>query len=191
MDYDHDVDAVGSTAGTPPSVPGAAEFAVPLVEFEVAERLRATLDVVPRDAPVTVVGGGLTGIERAAEPAEGNARSRWCAGASWPPRSARAVAAASPRAWLFRHGVAVLEGVSVSEVWQDEVVLDDGSGGGPADGAVRPSALSIWAGGVRRTRSAAVGGLRTEPLRSLLTDGTLTASSRPAIPSCRRADRCG
>ncbi|MGY1584606.1 FAD-dependent oxidoreductase [Streptomyces sp. MN13] len=70
LDYDYVVHAVGSIGTTPPSVPGAAEFAVPLAEFEDAERLRARLEELPRDAPVTVVGGGLTGIETAAELAE-------------------------------------------------------------------------------------------------------------------------
>ncbi|MFJ5711541.1 FAD-dependent oxidoreductase [Streptomyces sp. NPDC093105] len=112
LDYDHDVDAVGSTAGTPPSVPGATEFAVRLAEFEVAERLRAVVDVLPRDAPVTGVGGVLTGIETAAEPAEGErAVTLVCGRVLAPTFSAggrRYIAA-----WLSQHGVAVLEGVSV------------------------------------------------------------------------------
>ena len=70
LDYDYLIYAVGSTAVTPSSVPGAVELAVPIAEFESAQRLRARLEELPLDAPVTVVGGGLTGIETAAELAE-------------------------------------------------------------------------------------------------------------------------
>jgi NADH dehydrogenase len=67
LDYDYVIYAVGSTGAVPSSVPGAAEFAFPIAEFEPARRLRAVLDELPGDAPVTVVGGGLTGIKTAAE----------------------------------------------------------------------------------------------------------------------------
>src|SRR4051794_9880225 len=70
LDYDHVVYAVGSTAATPSPVPGAVEFALDIAEFESAQRLRARLEELPAGAPITVVGGGLTGIETAAELAE-------------------------------------------------------------------------------------------------------------------------
>ncbi|WP_260614902.1 FAD-dependent oxidoreductase [Microbispora sp. KK1-11] len=56
LDYDYVVYAVGSTAATPSSVPGAAEFAFDIAELESARRLRARLEESPLDAPVTVVG---------------------------------------------------------------------------------------------------------------------------------------
>src|SRR6476660_9426475 len=52
------IDAVGSTAATPASIPGAAEYAHPIGELEHAEWLRDTLDQLHPDAPVTVVGAG-------------------------------------------------------------------------------------------------------------------------------------
>jgi NADH dehydrogenase len=64
--YDYLINAVGSRAATP-TVAGAADFAVSFAEFECAELLRSKLDALPLDAPVTVVGGGLTGIETAAD----------------------------------------------------------------------------------------------------------------------------
>ena len=70
LDYDYVIYAVGSTGAVPASVPGAAEFAYPIAELEQAQRLRAALDDVHPDAPVTVVGAGLTGIETATELAE-------------------------------------------------------------------------------------------------------------------------
>ncbi len=65
-------------------MPGAAEFAYPIAELESAQRLRYALADLPPAAPITVVGGGLTGIETASELAEqgrrgdaGLRRGRW------------------------------------------------------------------------------------------------------------------
>ncbi|MFF4623285.1 NAD(P)/FAD-dependent oxidoreductase [Nonomuraea jabiensis] len=166
LDYDYVIYAVGSTAATPSSVPGAVEFAWPIAEWESAQRLRARLGELPLDAPVTVVGGGLTGVETAAELAEqGRNVTLVCGRALAPYLSAggrRYVAT-----WLTRHGVAVIEGGGVSEVRPDGIVL--------ADGGVRPSALTVWTAGFGVPELAAASGLRTDELGRLLTDETLTS----------------
>ena len=88
LHYDYLIYAVGSTGATPASVPGAAEFAYPIAEFELAQRLRDTLDELHPDAPVTVVGAGLTGIETASELAEqGRAVTLVCGGQLAPSLS--------------------------------------------------------------------------------------------------------
>ncbi len=165
LDYDHVVYAVGSTAAVP-SVPGAAEYAFPIAEWEHAQRLRARLDTLPREAPIIVVGGGPTGIETAAELIEqGRAVTLVCGRALMPSLSAagrRYVAK-----WLSRHGVTVIEGDTVAEVRPEAVVF--------ADGAVRASALTIWTTGFGVPRLAAESGLRTDALGRLLTDETLTS----------------
>nr|WP_202497659.1 FAD-dependent oxidoreductase [Streptomyces sp. SID5469] len=170
LDYDYVIYAVGSTAATPSMVPGAVEFALPIAEFESAQRLRARLEEVPRDAPVTVVGGGLTGIETAAELAEQGRTVTLVCGRTLAP-SLSAPGRRYVAKWLTRHGVAVLEAGVVTEVRPDAVVLADGS----ADGAVRPSALTVWAAGFGVPELAAASGLRTDPLGRLLTDETLTS----------------
>ncbi|MFH8935492.1 NAD(P)/FAD-dependent oxidoreductase [Streptomyces griseosporeus] len=163
--YDYLVYAVGSTSAVPASVPGAVEFAWPVAEFEDAELLRDRLAEVPVDAPVTVVGGGLTGIETAAELAErGRAVTLVCGRELAPSLSApgrRYVAR-----WLDRHGVTVVRDRAVTEVRPDAVVL--------ADGDVRASALTVWAAGFGVPALAAQSGLRTDALGRLLTDETLT-----------------
>ncbi|MFE3543691.1 NAD(P)/FAD-dependent oxidoreductase [Nocardia sp. NPDC059177] len=63
LDFDHVIVAVGSTA-TP--LPGT----VPAGTWEGAEQARRALDELPANSSVTVIGGGLTGIETAAEIAE-------------------------------------------------------------------------------------------------------------------------
>ncbi|GAB0104363.1 FAD-dependent oxidoreductase [Nocardia sp. JMUB6875] len=165
LDYDHVIYAVGSTAAIP-SIPGAAEFAYPIAEFESARRVHARLDELPLDAPITIVGGGATGIETAAELAErGRVVTLVCGGTLMPSLSApgrRYVAK-----WLTRHGVVILEAARVTEVRPDAVVL--------ADGGVHPSALTIWTTGFGVPKLAADSGLRTDALGRLLTDETLTS----------------
>ncbi|MER6007102.1 FAD-dependent oxidoreductase [Nonomuraea angiospora] len=166
LDYDYVIYAVGSTGAIPSSVPGAAEFAFDIAEYEPAQRLRARLEELPLDAPITVVGGGLTGIETAAELAErGRAVTLVCGRALAPSFGAPARRAVAT--WLSRHRVAVLEDGMVREVRPDAVVL--------TDGGVRASALTIWAGGFGVPRLAAASGLRTDALGRLLTDETLTS----------------
>lgn len=197
VDYDYVIYAVGSTGAIPSSVPGAAEFAFSIAEFEFARRLRARLAELSHDVPVVVVGGGLTGIETAAELAEqGRTVTLVCSGTLAPTFSApgrRSVAR-----WLSRHGVAVLEGDAVTEVRPDAVVL--------AGGGVRPSALTIWTAGFGVPELARASGLRTDALGRLLTDETLTSvdddrvvaagdaaapSGRPLRMSCYAAGPLG
>jgi NADH dehydrogenase len=166
LDYDYVIYAVGSTGAASASVPGAAEFAYPIGEFEYAQRLRAQLDELHPDAPITVVGAGLTGTETAAELAEQGRRvTLVCGGMLVPTLSEpgrRSVAK-----WLAKHGVVVLEDDVVREVRRDAVVF--------ADGAVRPSALTIWTAGFGVPELARNSGLHTDALGRILTDETLTS----------------
>jgi NADH dehydrogenase len=163
---------VGSTGAAPASVPGVAEFAYSVAEFEHALRLRDALDNLHPDAPVTVVGAGLTGIEAATELAEQGRRvTLVCGGQLGPSLSGpgrRSVAKV-----LTKLRVAVLETDVVTEVRPDAVVF--------ADGAVRPSAVTIWAAGFGVPELAANSGLRTDALGRLLTDETLTSIDDPRI----------
>ncbi|HEY2447806.1 MAG TPA: FAD-dependent oxidoreductase [Mycobacterium sp.] len=172
LDYDYLIYAVGSTGVVPAAVPGAAEFAYPVAEFELAERLRDALDELHPDAPVTVIGAGLTGIETASELAEQGRRvSLVCGGLLGPslsPTGRRSVAK-----WLRRLGVDVLETATVSEVHADAVVL--------ADGALLPSLVTVWTAGFGVPDLAARSGLRTDALGRLLTDETLTSVDDPRI----------
>ena len=166
LDYDYVIYAVGSTGGSPSTVPGAAEFAYPIAEFEYAQRLRTTLDKLHPDAPVTVVGAGLTGTETAAELAEQGRKVTLVCGGQLAP-SLSEPGRRSTAKWLAKHRVTVLEADMVAEVRPDAVVF--------ADGAVRPSALTIWTAGFGVPELAARSGLRTDALGRLLTDETLTS----------------
>jgi NADH:ubiquinone reductase (H+-translocating) len=171
LDYDYLIYAVGSTGIVPAAVPGAVEFAYPVAEFEHAARLRGALDELHPDAPVTVVGAGLTGIETASELAGQRRVTLVCGGVLGPSLSGpgrRSVAK-----WLRRLGVDVLETAVVREVGQAAVVL--------SDGALLPSAVTVWTAGFGVPELAARSGLRTDELGRLLTDETLTSVDDPRI----------
>jgi NADH dehydrogenase len=197
LDYDYVIYAVGSTGVTPAAVPGAAEFAYPIAEFEYAQRLRARLDALHPDAPVTVVGAGLTGTETAAELAEQGRKVTLVCGGTLTPSLSDA-GRRSIAKWLSRHGVDVLEAAVVAEVRPDAVVL--------GDGAVVPSAVTIWTAGFGSPDLAARSGLSTDALGRLLTDETLTSvdndrivaagdaaapSGQPLRMSCQAAEPMG
>jgi NADH dehydrogenase len=165
LGYDYLIYALGSNTSAP-------EFAYPIGEFEYAERLRAALDELHPDAPVTVVGAGLTGIETASELAEQGRRvTLVCGGVLGPslsPAGRRSVAK-----WLARLGVHVLETATVAEVRPDAVVL--------ADGDLLPGAVTVWTAGFGVPDLAARSGLRTDTLGRPLTDETLTSVDDPRI----------
>jgi NADH dehydrogenase FAD-containing subunit len=198
VSYDYLVYAVGSGAADP-GVSGAAEFAHWVSDLEGAERLRSALAATSATAPVTVVGAGPTGLETAAELAEGGREVTLVCGdvlgPSLHPRVRRPVARR-----LAKLGVTVLEGprARVTEVTRDAVHLDDGR--------ELPSAVTIWTAGFRVPDLAARSGLRTDTEGRLLTDATLTSvddvrivaagdaaamTDRPFRMSCQAAVQLG
>jgi NADH:ubiquinone reductase (H+-translocating) len=165
LDYDYLIYAVGST-GVMPAVRGAAEFAYSVADLESAQRLRYALADLPADAPVAVVGGGLTGIEAAAELAQlGRPVTLVCGGVLGSSLSNRGRRSVGKR--LRRLGVDVLESIEVSEVRWNAVVL--------SDGPVLPSAATVWTAGFGVPDLAVRSGLHTDALGRLLTDETLTS----------------
>ncbi|MET9952443.1 FAD-dependent oxidoreductase [Streptomyces sp. NPDC006339] len=177
LDYDYVIYAVGNTVATP-SVRGPTGFSFSLSEFEPAQHLRTRLGEVPLDAQVSVVGGGLAGIETAAELAEqGRAVTPICGTNPAPPFSSpgrRSIAK-----WLSRHGVAVLEHDPVAELRPNAVVL--------ASGMVRSSALTIWAAGFGVPELGRASGVHTDMLGRLLTDETLTRLDDDRVVAARDA----
>ncbi|WP_019548265.1 NAD(P)/FAD-dependent oxidoreductase [Streptomyces sulphureus] len=165
--YDYLVYAVGSHSAAP-SVPGVAELAYLVATLEEARQLRPVLADAPAAAAVTVVGAGPTGIEIAAELAEGGRTvTLVCGGVLGPylhPRGRRAVAGR-----LARLGVTVLDGpgASVTTVAPDAVHL--------ADARELPSAVTVWTVGFGVPDLAVRSGLSVDDLGRLRTDETLTS----------------
>ena len=165
--YDYLIYAVGSTGVVPESVPGAAEFAYPLSELEQAQRLSNRLADVPTSAPMVVVGGGLTGIEAAAEFSEAGRPVTLVTDVLGPSVGAGGRRSIAKR--LANLHVAVIDNGKVARVAADRVVLDDGR--------EVPSAVTVWTAGFGVPGLAAASGLATDELGRLLTDETLTSVS--------------
>jgi NADH dehydrogenase len=165
--YDYLIYAVGSY-GAVPTVPGATEFAYQIADFEHAQLLHKRIANLHPSAPVCVVGGGLTGIEAAAEIAESRPEGQVtliCSPVLGPSLSAPGRRSVARQ--LSRLGVRVVEGAAVTEVRDDGVVLEDG--------LELPSAVTICTAGFTVPDLAARSGLATDSLGRLLTDETLTS----------------
>jgi NADH:ubiquinone reductase (H+-translocating) len=173
LDYDYVIYAVGST-GAAVTVPGAAEFAHQISEFEQAESLRVAVADAVADAPIVVVGAGPTGLEVAAELAEqGHRVSLACGAVLGPYLSTSGRRAAAKR--LTKLGVTILDGpgAMVTAVHRETVTL--------ADGRDLPSAVTIWTAGFGVPDLAARSGLTTDAIGRLITDETLTSVDDPRI----------
>jgi NADH:quinone reductase (non-electrogenic) len=174
VSYDYLIYAVGSTGTVPAGVPGAKEFAYPIGELEQAERLRTTLDQLPKNAPICVVGGGLTGIEAASELAEQRPDAKvtlLCGGVLAP--SVGEKARASVRKQLTRLGVTIEDEAVVAEVRADRIRV--------SGGRVLPSAATVWTAGFGVPDLAMRSGLTTDAIGRLVTDETLTSVDDPWI----------
>ncbi|MFE0749575.1 NAD(P)/FAD-dependent oxidoreductase [Gordonia sp. NPDC058843] len=174
LDYDHLIYAVGTGAATP-MIPGAAEHGFGVADWVAAQQLRDHLETLDRHEPVTVIGGGLTGVELAAELAERGFGVRLVGGGavagSVGPRARRALLVQ-----LGRLGVEVLESGRVVDVTSTTVTV--------ADGGQRrelPSATTVLTTGFEAPPLAEDSGLTTDELGRLCADVTLTSVDDPRI----------
>jgi NADH dehydrogenase FAD-containing subunit len=170
LPYDTVVYALGSRMGGG-AVPGVAEHAHTVATQEDAARLRARLS---DGGVVTVVGGGLTGIEAATELAE-----------QYPALKVRLVtdgvfgAALSQKGrrhlkrTFDRLGIELREQAPVAEVRADGVVLADGEHIG--------SDVLVWTIGFTVPRLAAEAGLAVDEHGRLLVDDTGRSTSHPDV----------
>lgn len=172
--YDRLVYALGSTTDTS-RVPGAADHAWTLDNPRTAHRFAQRLpEIAAAGGAVTVCGGGLTGIEAAAEIAEAH-----------PGLTVTLVSATEPGAMmgekargylirvLDRLGVVRRVGVKATKVLPEAVRLDTGE--------LLASDLTLWTTGVRVSPLAAEAGIETDANGLVVTDPTLRSVSHPEI----------
>src|SRR5690606_20084470 len=171
--YDTLVYALGSVADT--STPGVAEHAATVAGPAEAQALRDKVATMARqEGTLTVVGGGLTGIETAAEVAE-----------TYPGLEVRLVTDTEPGAGLSergrahlrrvfdRLGVEVRTDAKVVEVHSDAVEL--------ADGNTMTTDLVVWATGFGVPDLAARRGISVDSAGRIVVDETLRAVSHPDV----------
>ncbi len=171
--YDTLVYALGSVADTE-SVPGADVHAHTLDSAAGAGLLAAGLERLAAGATVVVVGGGLTGVEAAAEIAERHPALRvLLLGRTEPGSLLGAKAQAHLGAGLRRLGVRVRAGVEVAKVLPGGVEL--------VDGEHVAADLVLWTGGVRVSPLAAAAGLTVDERGRIVTDPTLRSVSHPDV----------
>lgn len=170
LEYDTLVYALGSVADLA-SVPGVAEHAYTLNSAAEARRLAGELV----DARTVVVGGGgLTGVESAAELAESHPHlkvvllSRGVPGSMMGER-----ARAYLNATLARLGVEVRTGVEIAKVLPGGVELVGGEW-------VEADAC-LWTTGVRVSPLAAEAGLTVDERGRIVVDATLSSVSHPEV----------
>lgn len=172
--YDTLVYALGSNIDVT-SVPGIAEHGTALTGTAAARRLGTRLASLAESAgSVTVCGGGLTGLEVAAEIAE-----------AYPAISTRLVTAGTPGGWFSPKardylsktftdlGVDVTEGARIRRVEAGELIL--------TDGARLPFGICVWAGGFSVPDLARVSGLAVGHDGRALVDSTLESVSHPGV----------
>ncbi|WP_328307055.1 NAD(P)/FAD-dependent oxidoreductase [Actinomycetospora sp. NBC_00405] len=170
--FDRVVVATGSTTAAAP-VPGG-ELVHAVGDLESAHRLRTAFAALAAGTPVSVVGGGFTGLETVAELAE-----------SRPDVPVRLVTAGEVGGWftppaaehvrrtLEDLGVEALGGTRVRAVAPDRLVLEDG--------AEVPSGLTVWCGGFAAPPLARDAGIAVDDRGAILTDAALRSLSHPAV----------
>jgi NADH dehydrogenase FAD-containing subunit len=173
LGYDTLVYALGSRMDLD-SVPGAAEHANTVAVAEEAARLRARLRDTAGGGVVTVVGGGLTGIEAATELAERRQDLKvrlvtdGVLGAALSEKGRRHL-----RRTADRLGIEVRDGARVREVRADGVVLTDGEH--------VASDVVVWTTGFTVPALAAEAGLAVDAHGRLVVDDTIRSVSHQDV----------
>jgi NADH:ubiquinone reductase (H+-translocating) len=172
LHYNVLVYALGSVADTE-SVPGVDEFAYTLNSAQDAEALAEQLDRLG-SGTVVVAGGGLTGVESAAEIAERHPDADVVLLSRDEPGSMMgAKARARLHAGLARLGVHLRVGADIVKVMADGVAL--------ANGEVVAAQAVLWTTGVRVSPLAAAAGLLIDDRGRIVTDESLRSVSHPSV----------
>ncbi|MFJ6510107.1 NAD(P)/FAD-dependent oxidoreductase [Streptomyces sp. NPDC091406] len=172
LEYDTLVYALGSAWNTQ-GVPGTAEHAHEIAGRDGTLRLRDRLAALAPGSPVTVVGGGLTGVEAATELAE-----------TRPDLDVSLVARGSLGDWLSPKGARHLrkvftnlritahEHTTVTAVHADRVTTPEGD---------IPAAITIWTTGFAVHPIAGATTLTTGDTGQITVDATMRSLSHPDV----------
>lgn len=156
-------------------VPGVIEHAFALSGRDEAERFAARLEELkPYNGAVAVCGGGLAGVEAAAEIAETHPELRVTLLSRETPGSMMGEKARGYlHAALKRLGVEVRSGAAITKVLPDAVELEGG-------GLVEADAC-LWTAGVMVSPIAGEAGLKVDDRGRIVVDATLQSLSHPGV----------
>ena len=173
LTYDTLVYALGS-GWTDNGVPGAATLAAQIASRKGALALRERLRRLTAGQRVTVVGGGLTGLEAATEFAESRPELRVALvtrgelGDWLSPKGREHV-----RKVCAGLGIAVHENADVTSVGADQVST--------ADGRTVPADVTVWTTGFATHPIAAATALRVTGTGQIMVDATMRSVSHPDV----------
>ncbi|MFG1701994.1 NAD(P)/FAD-dependent oxidoreductase [Nonomuraea sp. M3C6] len=171
LGYDKLVYALGTV--TDAAVPGVSEHAYAYDDYRQAVRLAERLDTL-EEGTVVVAGGGLTGVESAAELAEARPHLRVVLLTRGRPGSMMGEQArAYLDAALDRLGVEVRSGVEITKVLPDAVE--------PAGGELIHSDATLWTTGTRGLPLAEASGLTADARGRIVVDSALRSVSHPDV----------
>ncbi|MGW9244702.1 NAD(P)/FAD-dependent oxidoreductase [Streptomyces badius] len=172
LEYDTLVYALGSAWSTR-GVPGVTEHAHEIAGREGALRLRDRLAALAPGSPVTVVGGGLTGVEAATELAETRRDldvsliARAGLGDWLSPKGARHLRKVFTTLRITTH-----EHTAVTAVHADRVTTTEGD---------IPAAVTIWTTGFAVHPIARATTLETGDTGQIVVDATMRSLSHPDV----------
>ncbi|MFG3540679.1 NAD(P)/FAD-dependent oxidoreductase [Streptomyces clavifer] len=173
LEYDSLVYALGSGWDTH-DVPGTAEHAHDLAGRPGALRLRERLAGLGAGQPVVVVGGGLTGLEAAAEIAEAR-----------PDLDVALAARGGLGDWLSpagrRHVRKVFDGLGITVHEHTAVSGVDADRVATADGTFVPAAVTVWTTGFAVHPIARASTLEVTGTGQIVVDGTMRSVSHPDV----------
>ncbi|NEB40628.1 FAD-dependent oxidoreductase [Streptomyces sp. SID14515] len=172
LEYDTLVYALGSAWNTH-AVPGVAEHAHDIAGRDGALRLRDRLAALAPGSPVTVVGGGLTGVEAAAEIAE-----------TRPDLDVALIARGALGDWLSpkgaRHLRKVFTGLKITAHEHTAATAVEADRVTTAEGDV-PAAITVWTTGFAVHPIARATTLETGDNGQIVVDATMRSTSHPDV----------
>ncbi len=169
--YDALIYCVGSAAAA--DVPGARDFACLLANPDGADVARNAIAAMPPGGGITVVGGGPTGVEAAAEIAESHPDITVTLLCNGLLTSMPSAARTRIRRSLVRLGVQVREGASVVRVHEHAVELSDGTR--------LHSGTTVWAASFAVPQLARESDLAVDEIGRLRVDECLRTIDHPEI----------
>ncbi|WP_433660584.1 NAD(P)/FAD-dependent oxidoreductase [Nocardia sp. CA-128927] len=173
LGYDTLVYALGSTVADF-GVPGVTEYAHHVASKQAALRLRERLNELTAGATVLIVGGGLTGIEAAAEIAEAR------------PDLAVAIAARGGGGdWLHekaqRHLRGAFDRLGITVHEQADITRVEANGVVTGTGTAISAEMTVWTAGFTVHPIAAATTLEVSDTGRIIVDGTLRSISHPDV----------